>query len=237
MLPWLNSPPPGPQYQKNHPSAFEHAEFVSEAVSSLVIMGAAMKVAKRPWIISPLGVVPKGVDKLWLILDLRFMNRFFMIDSFKYESLKLIPYLCKLKDLPFSIDLKSRYHHIDVHQDYWQFLGFEWQGQYYVFCQLSFGLATACYIFSKTTKQLVQHWRSLGVRVIGYIDDFLFVCGSAAEFASVQQRVLSESAQAGFVLLKEKCQLQPSYVVKFLGFVLDSFHGVFRLTAQHKFET
>jgi hypothetical protein len=32
----------------------------------------------------------------------------------------------------------------------------------------------------------------------------------------------------------DKCQLQQSYVVKFLGFVIDSFHGVFRLTALQK---
>jgi hypothetical protein len=70
--------------------------------------------------------------------------------------------------------------------------------------------------------------------VIGYIDDFLFACNSAREFTSVQQQVLRDFASAGFVLSKEKCQLQPSYVVKFLGFVLDTYHGVFRLTAQQK---
>jgi hypothetical protein len=155
MLPWLNGTPPGPYFQKNHPFAFEHSEFVSKVVSSLVVTGAAMRVSERPWIISPLGVVPKGVDKLRLILDLRYINSFLRIDSFKYESLKTIPHLCKLKDLLFSVDLKSGYHHVDIHQDYWKFLGFEWEGQYYVFCQLPFCLATACYVFSKIVKQLV----------------------------------------------------------------------------------
>jgi hypothetical protein len=82
-----------------------------------------MRVSKRPWIIGLLGVVPKGVDKLRLILDLRYINSFLRIDSFKYEFLKTIPHLCKLKDLLFSVDMKSSYHHVDIHQDYWKFLG------------------------------------------------------------------------------------------------------------------
>jgi hypothetical protein len=91
---------------------------VREAVSTLVITGAAMKVSKRPFIISPLGVVPKGIDKLRLILYLRYVNSFLKVDSFKYESLKLVPYLCKLKDLLFTVDLKSGYHHVDVHPEF-----------------------------------------------------------------------------------------------------------------------
>jgi hypothetical protein len=234
MLPWSNGPPPSPHFQRNHPSAFENPAFVSEAVASLVITGAAMKVSQRPFIVSPLGVVPKGLDKLRLILDLRFVNSFLRVDSFKYESLKTVPYLCKLRDLLFSVDLKSGYHHVDIHPDYWQFLGFEWEGQFYVFCQLPFGLATACYVFSKITKQLSQRWRGLGIRVLAYIDDFFFTCSSAAEFAFVQKQVLEDFARAGFVLSLEKCQLRTSHVVKFLEFVIDSFHGVFRLTAVQK---
>jgi hypothetical protein len=123
MLPWVDGPPVGPHSQKNHPSAFEHSESVTEAVSSLVITGAAMRVSKRPFIISPLGVVSKGIDKLQLILDLRYVNSFLRVDAFKYESLKSVPYLCQLRDLLFSVDLKSGYHHVDIHPDYWQYLG------------------------------------------------------------------------------------------------------------------
>jgi hypothetical protein len=76
MLPWIQGPPLGPHYRENHPSAFKYPQFVSEAVASLVITGAAMRVSERPFIISPLGVVPKGIDKLRLILDLRYVNSF-----------------------------------------------------------------------------------------------------------------------------------------------------------------
>lgn len=233
-LPWSDGPPPGPQYFHNHPSAREHSQFVSEAITSLVTTGAAMEVFQKPFVISPLGVVPKGIDKLRLILDLRFINSFLHVDKFKYESIQEVSILCKLRDLLFTVDLKSGYHHVDIHPDFWQYLGFEWQGRYYVFCQLPFGLATACFIFTKIVKQLVQRWRSLGIRLIPYIDDFLFFASSAQEFAQVQAQVISDFTNAGFVLAQDKCQLHQSFVVKFLGFIVDSMHGVFRLSARQK---
>ena len=193
-----------------------------------------MPVNCKPFVVSPLGVVPKALDKLRLILDLRYVNSFLRVDKFKYESVKEVSNLCKLGDFLFSVDLKSGYHHVDVHPDFWGFLGFEWQGQFYVFCQLPFGLATACYVFTKLIRQLVQRWRKLGIRVIPYIDDFLFSASSAKEFAAVQAQVLSDFAQAGFVLSKEKCQLQLSHVAKFLGFVVDTLHGKFHLSAVAK---
>ncbi|GAQ86349.1 hypothetical protein KFL_002830260 [Klebsormidium nitens] len=86
QLPWLEGPPPGPSFKANHPSAFQFPDFVSDAVASLVVTGAAQEVFFKPFIISPLGVVPKGVDKLRLILDLRCVNSFLRVDKFKYES-------------------------------------------------------------------------------------------------------------------------------------------------------
>jgi hypothetical protein len=125
QLPWADGPPLGPKSFSNHPSAFEHPGFVSEAVATLVATGAAMKVASRPFIMSPLGVVPKGLDKLRLILDLRYANSFLRIDSFRYESLKEVSSLCKLKDYICTVDLKFGYHHVDIHSEFWQYLGFE----------------------------------------------------------------------------------------------------------------
>jgi hypothetical protein len=185
QLPWLNGPPPGPFFQSNHPSAFEHADFVTEAVSILVATEAAIQVQFQPFIVSPLGVVPKGIDKLRMILDLRYINSFLKVQRFKYESVCEVAQLAKLKDYLLTIDLKSGYHHVDIHPEFWQYLGFEWHGKFYVFCQLPFGLATACFVVTKILKQLVQYWRSMGIRLIPYIDDFLFICGSLAEFTSV----------------------------------------------------
>lgn len=70
-LPWRISPPCEPFFQRNHPSAFEYPEFVTEAVATLVVTGAAMQVFHRPLFVIPLGVVSKAENKLRLTLDRR----------------------------------------------------------------------------------------------------------------------------------------------------------------------
>lgn len=76
-----------------------------------------------------------------------------------------------------------------------------------MFTQLPFGLAPACYVFTKVLRQLVKSWRVRGIRLIPYIDDFLFACRGSSEFVRVQASVLAELAAAGFVVFREKCQL------------------------------
>lgn len=234
MLPWIAGPPSEPHRFPNHPSAFEHASFVTDAVSSLSATGTIQPVSDPPFIVSPLGVVPKAEDKLRLILDLRFLNQFLQVTKFKYESIRMLADLCLPKDLLFTVDLKSGYHHIDIFEPHWKYLGFQWKGQYYVFTQLPFGLAPACYVFTMVMRQITKSWRARGYRLVHYIDDFLLACHSSAEFARVQASVLGDLAAAGLVVSKEKCQLKCSHVVKFLSFVVDTLFGQFRLTALQK---
>jgi hypothetical protein len=124
MLPWIAGPPASPAFFQNHSSAMEHSEFVDKAVGSLVVTGAVQEVSSRPFFVSPLGVVPKGEDKLRLILDLRFLNQFLQPRLFKYESIRPVSELCSPGDLLFTMDLKSGYHHVDIFQDHWQYLGY-----------------------------------------------------------------------------------------------------------------
>lgn len=95
MLPWAaGGPPPAPWASANHASAFEHADFVDTAVASLVSTGAVLRVYEAPFLVSPLGVVPKAENKLRLILDLRYLNQFLALTKFKYETIKSVPDLC-----------------------------------------------------------------------------------------------------------------------------------------------
>ncbi|GAQ78090.1 reverse transcriptase [Klebsormidium nitens] len=209
-------------------------DFVTDAIRTLKATGTILPVDLPPFLVSPLGVVPKAEDKLRLILDLRFLNKFLQVPKFKYESIRLVSELCLPKDFLFTVDLKAGYHHIDICESHWKYLGFQWQGQYFVFTQLPFGLAPACYVFTKVMRQLTKSWRARGYKLIHYIDDFFFTCRDVAEFTRVQASVLADLAAAGLVVSLEKCQLSRSHVVKFLGFVVDTLFGQFRLTSLQK---
>ena len=71
----------------------------------------------------------------------------------------------------FTFDLISGYHHLDIHPEHQTYLGFQWEGQFYVFTVLPFGLSTACYILTKLLRPVVKHIQALGVRLVLYLDD------------------------------------------------------------------
>ena len=105
----------------------------------------------------------------------------------------------------FTFDLKSGYHHVDIHEDSQTYLGFTWgEGvtrKFYVFHVLPFGLASVCYVFTKLLRPLVKRWRSLGLHIILYIDDG--ICASASEAKSVEDRriVLSDLEKRALCLM------------------------------------
>ena len=54
--------------------------------------------------------------------------------------------LLKKGDYIFSFDLKSGYHHVEIAEVHYKYLGFAWNDKFYVFKVLPFGLACTCYI-------------------------------------------------------------------------------------------
>ena len=164
---------------KNQATALKEKEFVSEAVQKLIATGAAYKVRKRPHIVSPIGVAYREVDpnkplKKRLIFNGRYLNRHLVIPKFKYESLSMVRDLLVPSGYMWYFDLTAGYHHVDVHEDFHKYLGFEWEGEYYQYAVLPFGLAIAPYVFTRITRELSKKWRKRGARMISYIDDFIF---------------------------------------------------------------
>ena len=102
---------------------------------------------------NPLSVVYNTPGKQRLVLDLRYVNQFLPDRKFKYKGLELVSSLFNNGDFFTTFDLKSGYHHMDIHEDSWPYLGFSWGSgpnrKWYMFHILPFGLSTACYVFTK----------------------------------------------------------------------------------------
>ncbi len=74
---WTVSPSPRMEFA-NAPSAMEHREFVSGAVAEMLAADAMTLLPPRekPWMVSPLGVVPKArTGKFRLTVIMQFVNR------------------------------------------------------------------------------------------------------------------------------------------------------------------
>ncbi len=63
---------------RNAPSTLEHCEFVTNEVAEMVDEKTVTMLppSEKPWVVSPLGVVPKkGTDKFHLTFNMRYCNR------------------------------------------------------------------------------------------------------------------------------------------------------------------
>ena len=197
-----------------------NCDFVSLAIQELLVNNCIAKVDFQPFICSPLSVVD-GPSKKCLVINLRHLNQFLWKQRFKYEDLRTALMLFEKGDKAFTFDLKSGYHHVDIHKTCWKYLGFMWPVNkvqtYFVFKVLPFGLSSACYLFTKLLRPLVKYWRGHGFKIVVYLDDS--ICSVEAERAEAASRFVQESlANAGFVAHPTKSQWVPSYQVSWLGF-------------------
>jgi ribonuclease HI len=231
---WSGAAPEG-RIMSNHPSALEHSTFVGQAVADLVATSTVMLLDKPPLVVSALGVVPKkGTDKLRLIWDGRYVNDHLVIPGFKYEDLNAVAEWAQPSDYAFTMDLKSGYHHLDMHEDAWQYLGFQWEGQYYCFTQLPFGLAPACWAFTKLTRSVMAGFRQQGVRCTGYIDDSMWLHQQPAALRVIQTDVLLTFEQLGFLVNMVKSRLEIAQHAPYLGMEIDLLLGVMRVPVEKR---
>ena len=157
-------------------------------------------------------MVFKAKGKPRLVVDLRYVNQFLSERKFKYEGLNLIPFLFSTGDYIAALDLKSGYHHVDIHQDSWPYLGFSWgvdhERKWFMFRVLLFGLSTACYVFTKLLRPLVKRWRSKGLRCIVYVDDGICASSDRQQCVVDTQQIVNDITLAGFIINTEKSSLE-----------------------------
>ena len=132
----------------------------------------------------------------------------------------------KHDDYFISFNLTAGYHHVSMLPEHRKFLGFSYYikgvKKYCVFCQMPFGLSTACYLFTKLIRPLVKLWRSEGVRSFVYIDDGVMACNNLQEAGIISNRIKSDLQNAGFLINHSKSNWVPTKHLSWLGFEFDS---------------
>ena len=161
------------------------------------------------------------------MLDLRHANKHIQVNKFRYETGETVLELIDKGDNFTTFDLKSGYHHIGIHPLHRKFLGFEWTDndgkvRYFQFCVLSFGLSSACFVFTKVMRSFVKRWRGMGFRSVVYIDDGINVHPSFEEAMAASKIILQDLKEAGFVVNFGKSKLTPTQKGKWLGLIIDT---------------
>ena len=141
---------------------------------------------------------------------------------FKMEDISQLKDILQRGDYMTKLDLQNAYLTIPLGPKSKIFSRFWWKGVLYQFTCLPFGLSPSARLFTKTLKPVIAFLRSVGIRLLIFLDDILIMADSlerAAEHTEIVIRVLESS---GFVIKKRKSILKPTQTILFLGFIVNS---------------
>ena len=136
----------------------------------------------------------------------------------------------------FSFDLKSGYHHIDIHPDQQTFLGFAWKFpgeiscRYFVFTVLPFGLSSTPYISTKCLKPVEKYWRIYGVNIALFLDDGWLIDFDHNSCVALASNIRSNLKKSKVITNEEKSQWCPSQIIEWLGIVWNAIHRTIRIS-------
>ena len=208
---------PLPFHLNNSTFTKEQEQFIDTEVQKLVRSGALQHTLIKPTCISPIGCVPKKQGKFRLIINLRKLNESCFPPSFQNEDIKVVLDLVKPNDNLITLDFKDGFHHIPVLKDHHRFLGVEWKGQWYMWTVLPFGLNASPYFFEKTLRPVICYLRSLGLRIVCYVDDFLLMAQDNC-IEDHKSCLLKCLADLGWTVNFEKSRLTPDTCQEFIGY-------------------
>jgi len=167
-----------------------------------------IEVSNRPHVVNPLTVSINSKSKEKLFFDLRHVNKQVLHRKFKFEDWRTLKQYVKLDSFGLVFDLKSRYHHIDIHDSYQTNLGFSRKidniVNYFVFTVLPFRLRSSAYIFSKILRPLVKKWRQQSIKIVLYLDDCFGISNNYFSCAQQATQVKHDIITSGLVLSKYK---------------------------------
>jgi hypothetical protein len=202
-------------------------DFVKDLLETQVIVPVQ---PREDQFVSPFFLVTNNDGSLRGILNVRTLNQDFLrTKKFKMETLLKVLPLIREGDWFGSWDVRKGYYNIAVHPAFQKYFCFDFEGQRYMFKALVMGISVAPYIFSKLMGTIVKFARAAGIDVSFYLDDTL-LRGATRFVAWRDLRVFGQLLElAGFLLHKDKSVYEPTQVIKYLGFIIDSRDLTIRL--------
>ena len=237
----LDSYYPAPNHFDNYvPEQFQ--QFMDENVQEWVNLGVLEKWddvrspqdPEVPLVVCPLGVEPKKPRGLW---DGRYVNEFCRDVPFTMDNAARVAEISWINAYLFKMDHKNGYFHVPLHKNSRKYFGVFWKGIYYVLTVLPFGWKSSPLIYHSITEAANMYIRSLGIPMLGWIDDMLGMTeqlyrnsSDNDQFQSAMRAMVVVSIvlfKAGYFISTSKCCLIPEQFVTYLGIDCDTKYGRF----------
>ena len=156
------------------------------------------------------------------MFNVELLNQYINYAHFKMEGLKHLKSLIREGDYMIKIDLKDAYFAIPIHDDHKKFLKFRWLGKLYQYTCLPFGVSQGPRRFTKLLKPLINFLRKTGIRLVQYLDDFLFLHQDPLVLEAMGSVLLQILTNLGFTPNMDKSVLVPTTELDFLGMLVNS---------------
>ena len=222
-----------PLYDRgNNKSYYEHIDFAAGEIEGLIRSGKVEIVQTKPRMVNPLSVAVQPSKKR-LVLDCSYLNSFVVVPPFKMDDVKTGLSFFKKEAYMISFDLKDGYHHIAIHEDFKDYLGFSFlrEGKvvYARFLVAPFGLRDVPYLFTKMLRPLVAHWRRVGLECCVYLDDGFSCSQSKGQAIEASVHIRKDLMRAGLVWSIKKSLWEPRQEIDWIGFIWNSVAGTLRI--------
>ena len=194
-----------------------------------------------------------------LVVDLRTVNAHCIDLPCRYETLTTLRRLARPEDYLFSFDLSDGYHCVSIAPEHRRYLTFRLQGVLYQCAALPFGWSGSPFVFTKVMRAVVGYMRSpaasaaraagravpldhqqhlhfeerlAGVRLLPYLDDFLFLVEGHEAALTARDFVARTLDRLGLQRNPKKGQWEPAQTITHLGLGIDTVTGQFVVTTK-----
>ena len=208
-------------------------ELVHQQVQMEVDNGWYIRTATKPTIVSALGAIPKGTDKIRLIHDCsrpegNSLNSFASLEPVKFQSVTEAASMVKQGFFMAKIDLEAAYRSVCIHPDdhaathlKWVFKG-DKHPTYMYDSRLPFGAKKAPGIFHRITQSVRRMMARRGYSdMVVYLDDWFLVSPTKEACLEAMTVLLALLRKLGFSISYRKVEA-PTTCLVFLGIQLDS---------------
>jgi len=141
---------------------------------------------------------------------------------FKMEGIHMLKDILKPGDWMTKVDLKDAYFMVPIPFRLRRLLQFQWQGTIYQFNCLPFGLSSAPWAFTNATRPVVAILRTLGLRMIIYIDNIVLMAETQSAAREHTAGLIFLLENLGFITNHPKSLTDPSQEIDILGFTVNS---------------
>lgn len=214
----------------------DQVDIIKQIIPKMVKEGIITRTNRGPYR-GRLFLIPKGSKgKSRLICDLSHLT-----PTLHKPKMRLPPptIFLQWKPLPpeaffVTIDLQDAFYHLTLHPQAKFLTTFRFQGKYYHYNVLPFGLRTAPFIMQNFLNFLIRHLRRQSLWVWGHIDNLLIAHADKDFLTLIITNFIVQLTDCGIIINQKKCSLHPLQKIETLGFIFNSNENALYLSYRRR---